>query len=78
MEALELQREIEAVRSLDQLTAVVERNPEDAPEKQELEQQVSRLRRTPVANPDALTRISRAHAAIGRPQEALENAEKAL
>jgi tetratricopeptide (TPR) repeat protein len=77
-EALELQKRIGLVRSLDSLTSQVEQHPRDAAAKGELAKVVGEVTQYPIASPSTLTSLARAQATIGDRARALSTVDKAL
>lgn len=77
-DALKLKQRIEGFQALGTLTAKIEQNPGDASAKEQLAHQVARVALEPTANPEAIARLARAHAALGQKEQAAANAERAL
>jgi len=77
-QALELKKRIELNDTLTKMISQAQQHPDDAAVKQNLRQAVSEADHLQIANPQLLTTVARAHAAIGNRTEALNLAEKAL
>jgi len=77
-DARELQKKIIAVQKLDSMAKEVEKHPDDAAAKQQLQQTLSQASQQPTANPVALTKIAKAQVVLGQQEKATENVNKAL
>ncbi len=76
--ALELKKRIELDRNLAALTSQVEQNPIDAAAKAKLANTVSEVAHLKIANPETITNVARAQAALGDQAKAQANVDKAL
>jgi hypothetical protein len=77
-EAVALQQKIASIQKLDELTQQVKNNPQDDPAKQQLAQHLAQVEREPLANPNALSKVAQAQAAIGNQQAAARAADTVL
>jgi tetratricopeptide (TPR) repeat protein len=77
-DALALQKRFQLEDSIPQLTQQVAGNPADPAAKIQLQQTLSEINQTSVANPTTLTNVAKAQSALGNQNEALTNVDKAL
>lgn len=77
-DAVALQKRIQAEDQLPALTAQVEQHPDDTAAKNALQQSVTDITKTGVANPVTLTTVAKAQAALGNNDQAVANVNRAL
>lgn len=73
--AIDLKNKITVVKEVEKLASKVEANPNDTAAKTKLQQSLSTINEMQIANPKAITEISRAQAAVGQDEKALQNAK---
>jgi tetratricopeptide (TPR) repeat protein len=78
VEAAALQKRIQVEELLPALTQQVQQNPADTAAKTQLQQSVTDITKTGVANPATLANVASAQAALGDNEKALSNANRAL
>ncbi|HJZ65010.1 MAG TPA: hypothetical protein VKD70_11860 [Candidatus Acidoferrum sp.] len=76
--ALELKNRIALDRNLEQLTAKVQSDPNDAGAKAQLNGAVTDASKIQVASPVTLANLARAHAVLGNDSKAKENVDKVI
>jgi tetratricopeptide (TPR) repeat protein len=77
-EALALKTKMELAQSLERLAALVEQKPADQAAKSALQQSVTAATAIKLANPNAITSLARAQAALGDHTAALQTIDKAV
>ncbi|MGO9588834.1 MAG: hypothetical protein ACLP3K_02160 [Candidatus Acidiferrales bacterium] len=77
-DAVALQKRIQVEEQLPALTAQVEQHPDDTAAKTALQQSVTDITKTGVANPVTLTTVAKAQAALGNTDQAVVNVNRAL
>jgi tetratricopeptide (TPR) repeat protein len=75
---LQLKKRLLLDRELEQLTSMVEKDPNDQAAKGQLGQEVAEASKMPIASPVTTVNLARAHAALGNQAQAMESVKKAL